>query len=77
MAPLPRGDRVGFLAPSGAMLVTLTDLCGRLGLAVPAAAARTVHRLEEISPPLIRMRNPVDIWAAASVRGVEFAYREG
>ena len=23
------------------------------------------------------MRNPVDIWAAASVRGVEFAYREG
>jgi acyl-CoA synthetase (NDP forming) len=23
------------------------------------------------------MRNPVDIWAAATVRGVEFAYREG
>jgi acyl-CoA synthetase (NDP forming) len=77
MAPLPRGNRVGFLAPSGAMLVTLTDLCGRLGLAVPAPEARTIRRLEEISPPLIRMRNPVDIWAAASVRGVEFAYREG
>jgi acyl-CoA synthetase (NDP forming) len=23
------------------------------------------------------MRNPVDIWAAATVRGVEFGYREG
>ena len=23
------------------------------------------------------MRNPVDIWASATVRGVEFAYREG
>jgi acyl-CoA synthetase (NDP forming) len=77
MAPLPRGNRVGFLAPSGAMLVTLTDLCGRLSLAVPAPEERTVRRLEEISPPLIRMRNPVDIWASASTRGIEFAYREG
>jgi acyl-CoA synthetase (NDP forming) len=77
MAPLPRGNNVGFLAPSGAMLVTLTDLCGRLGLTVPPPEPRTIRRLEEISPPLIRMRNPVDIWAAASVRGVEFAYREG
>ncbi len=77
MAPLPRGNRVGFLAPSGAMLVTLTDLCGRLGLEVPLPEPRTIKRLEEISPPLIRMRNPVDIWAAASVSGVEFAYREG
>jgi len=75
--PLPRGNRVGFLAPSGAMLVTLTDLCGRLGLAVPPPEERTIRRLEEISPPLIRMRKPVDIWASASVRGPEFAYREG
>ena len=77
MSPLPRGNRVGFLAPSGAMLVTLTDLCGRLGLEVPAPEEPTIRRLEEISPPLIRMRNPVDIWASASTRGIEFAYREG
>ena len=77
MSPLPAGNRVGFLAPSGAMLVTLTDLCGRLGLEVPTLEDHTIRRLEEISPPLIRMRNPVDIWAAASARGVEFGYREG
>ncbi len=77
MVPLPKGNRVGFLAPSGAMLVVLTDLCVRLGLEVPTVTDETVARLHEISPPYIRMRNPVDIWASATVNGVEFGYREG
>ena len=77
MVPLPKGNRVSFLAPSGAMLVVLTDLCTRLGLEVPALEPQSLQRLQEISPPFIRMRNPVDIWAAASTRGVEFGYREG
>ena len=77
MLPLPKGNRVSFLAPSGAMLVAYTDLCVRLGLEVPAVSPETVRKLQEISPPYIRMRNPVDIWASATVRGVEFAYREG
>jgi len=77
MLPLPAGNRLSFLAPSGALLVVLSDLCVRLGLEVPAVRAETVARLQEISPPYIRMRNPVDIWAAATVRGVEFGYREG
>ena len=77
MLPLPRGNRVSFLAPSGALLVVLSDLCVRLGLEVPSLLPDTAQRLQEISPPYIRMRNPVDIWAAATVRGVEFAYREG
>jgi acyl-CoA synthetase (NDP forming) len=76
--PLPRGNRVSFLAPSGAMLVVMTDLCNhRWGLDVPELAAETTARLQEISPPFIRMRNPVDIWASATQHGVEFAYREG
>jgi len=77
MLPLPAGNRVSFLAPSGALLVVLSDLCVRLGLDVPTVRPETVARLQEISPPYIRMRNPVDIWAAATVRGVEFGYREG
>ena len=76
MLPLPKGNRVSFLAPSGAMLVVLTDLCVRLGLEVPPVAPETVRRLQEISPSYIRMRNPVDIWPAAAVKGVEFGYRE-
>lgn len=77
MVPLPKGNRVSFLAPSGAMLVVLSDLCIRLGLEVPDLESGTRQRLQEISPPYIRMRNPVDIWAAASVKGVEFGYGGG
>ena len=77
MLPLPAGNRLSFLAPSGALLVVLSDLCVRLGLDVPPLLPENVRRLQEISPPYIRMRNPVDIWAAATVRGVEFGYREG
>jgi acyl-CoA synthetase (NDP forming) len=75
--PLPRGNRVSFLAPSGAMLVILTDLCKkRWGLEVPQPEERTRLRLQEISPAYIRMRNPVDIWPAAYLHGIEYAYGE-
>ena len=75
--PLPKGNRVSFLAPSGAMLVVLTDLCQTLGLEVPPFEESTRQFLQSISPPIVRMRNPVDIWFAAGIHGVEFAYREG
>lgn len=75
--PIPMGNRVSFLAPSGAMLVVLTDLCrGRWGLAVPQVEEATRSRLQEISPSYISMRNPVDIWPAAYQHGIEYAYRE-
>jgi len=75
--PLPKGNRVSFLAPSGAMLVVLTDLCRqRWGLDVPDLEEVTRQRLQEISPPWIRMRNPVDIWASASVHGIEYSHKE-
>lgn len=77
MIPLPRGNRVSFLAPSGAMLVVLADLCVRLGLEVPELGTKALDRLTEISPAFLRMRNPVDIWGAATVKGIEYAYREG
>jgi len=76
--PLPRGNRVSFLAPSGAMLVCMTDLCHRRwGLQVPELEEKTRRYLQDISPPFIRMRNPVDIWPAATVSGVEAGYRDG
>jgi acetate---CoA ligase (ADP-forming) len=75
--PLPRGNGVSILAPSGAMLVALSDLCVSLGLRVPDFEESTRQFLQDISPPIIRIRNPVDIWFAAGLHGVEFAYREG
>jgi acetyltransferase len=76
--PLPHSNRISILAPSGAMLVVLTDLCqNTLGLSLPRLSDGTTKRLQEISPPFIRMRNPVDIWGAATLHGVEVGYREG
>jgi acyl-CoA synthetase (NDP forming) len=76
--PLPRGNRVSYLAPSGAMLVAMTDLCQKYwNLEAPTLEESSRRRLQEISPPYIRMRNPVDIWPSAIVHGIEFAYREG
>jgi acyl-CoA synthetase (NDP forming) len=75
--PLPRGNRVGFLAPSGAMLVVLADLCHQqLGLEVPEVEEATRQRLQEISPAYVRMRNPVDIWPSVLDHGIEFSYCE-
>jgi len=74
--PLPRGNRVSFLAPSGAMLVVLSDLCQQWGLDIPELEEETRLRLQEISPDYIRMRNPVDIWPSVFDHSIEFSYGE-
>jgi acetyltransferase len=72
--PLPRGNRVSFLSPSGAFTVCLTDICRSLGLDVPALEKKTVERLQRYAPPFIRMRNPVDIFGSVGLHGYEKAY---
>jgi len=75
--PMPKGNRVGFMAPSGAMLVVLSDLCQqRWGLEIPEVEEETRKRLQEISPDFVRMRNPVDIWPSVFEHSVEFSYGE-
>ena len=75
--PLPKGNRIGFMAPSGAMLVVFSDLCHqRWNLDIPELEERNRKRLQEISPDFVRMRNPVDIWPSVFEHSVEFSYRE-
>lgn len=72
--PLPRGNRVSFLSPSGAFTVCLTDVCRSLDLEVPDLEDKTRKRLQEFAPPFIRMRNPVDIFGSVGLVGYEKAY---
>lgn len=72
--PLPGGNRVSFLSPSGAFTVCLTDICRSCGLEVPALEERTRKRLQRYAPPFIRMRNPVDIFGSVGLHGYERAY---
>jgi acyl-CoA synthetase (NDP forming) len=44
---------------------------------VPELEDASRRGLQDMSPPFIRMRNPVDIWPSAAVHGVENAYRDG
>ncbi len=75
--PMPKGNRVGFIAPSGAMLVVLSDLCQqRWNLEIPEVEEKTRMCLQEISPDFVRMRNPVDIWPSVFDHSVEFSYGE-
>src|SRR3970040_1589800 len=67
--PLPRGNRVVFLSPSGAFTVCLTDLCRTLGLEVPALEEATRARLQALAPPFIGMRKPVDIFGSVPLPG--------
>ena len=77
LMPLPKGNRVSFMAPSGAMLVVLTDLCRqRWDLVVPELEEANRGRLQAIGPDWLRMRNPVDIWGPAMVHGIEKSYRQ-
>lgn len=73
--PPPMGNRVSFLSPSGAFTVCMTDLCRSVGLEVPQIREITRKRLQDISPPFIRMRNPVDIFGSVNLHSYEFAYR--
>ncbi|MEE2954526.1 MAG: CoA-binding protein [Pseudomonadota bacterium] len=77
MMPIPAGNRIGFVSPSGAFIVHILDLClQRTQLVFSKISAQTQSRLEEISPPFIKVANPVDIFPAATVNGMEFAWRE-
>jgi len=77
LQPLPKGNRVALVMPSGAMGVITADACESLGLEVAKLSKGALQRLTDISPTWIRMSNPVDIWAAAQIQGVEKAYELG
>ena len=72
--PVPAGNRVAFLSPSGAFTVCMTDYCRAMGLEVPQLEENTRKRLQKFAPPFIRMRNPVDIFGSAGLVGYEKAY---
>ena len=77
MMPLPAGNRVGFVSPSGAFIVHASDICRQhTVLEFPSITKTTQKRLEEISPPFINITNPVDVFPSATVHGMEFAWRE-
>ena len=75
--PLPRGNRVAIFAPSGAMGVLAADACENLGLEVATLSEDALQKLQSITPPWLKISNPVDIWAAIQIHGIEQGYKMG
>jgi len=75
--PVPKGNKVAVLAPSGAMAVIAADACESIGLKIARLSEETLLRIRNISTSWIAIRNPVDMWGAVQTSGVEASYRIG
>ena len=75
--PPPKGNRIGVITPSGGLGVCTSDAIESMGLNVATLSANTIKKLEEITPPLVTVRNPFDIWPAVSNHGMEKCYAWG
>ena len=58
--PLPKGNRVGIIAPGGGWGVMAADACTQAGLDVGALDETTINRLNAILPDVWSHNNPVD-----------------
>lgn len=73
--PVPRGNRIAIVTPSGAIGIIAADAGERLGLKVAELSPATLGVLDALFPSYIRVGNPVDIWGASMVHGTYTAYR--
>jgi acetyltransferase len=74
----PEGKaRVAILSYSGAAGIVTTDHLVARGLTLAQLSPKTLKRLEELSPPWMPVRNPVDYWPAAEKHGPLLAYKHG
>jgi len=69
--PLPRGNRVGIIAPGGGFGVMTADSCARHGLEVAALDRKTLDKLDSLLPPTWSHGNPVDTVAGGRGEAIE------
>jgi acetyltransferase len=64
--PLMRGRRVGIISISGGAGVMLADACGDYGLEIAELSPETEAKLQQLSPPWLKTRNPLDLWPVSA-----------
>ena len=73
--PLPRGERVSSLAPSGGLGVVVADACESIGLQMAKHSEDTRNKLRAISASWVTISNPVDMSAITPILGPVESYR--
>jgi len=69
--PLPRGNRVGIIAPGGGWGVMAADACAQRGLDVAPLDRVTLDKLDSMLPPIWSHGNPVDTVTGITGHAVE------
>ena len=79
--PLPRSlerkPQIAVLTYSGAAGIVNSDYLEKYGLALAELSPQTLRRLEEISPPWMPIKNPVDFYPTMEQMGQRKAYQAG
>ena len=79
--PLPRSlerkPQIAVLTYSGAAGIVTSDHLENYGLALAELSPQTLRRLEEISPPWMPIKNPVDFYPTMEQMGQRKAYEAG
>jgi len=68
------GRRVAVITVTGGGGIVSTDLLSDFGLEVPDLTPETVKTLQEIFPPWMPPKNPVDLWPTMELRGINEAF---
>ncbi|MDY6964424.1 MAG: CoA-binding protein [Halobacteriota archaeon] len=69
--PIARGDRVAIISITGAGCVIGADCVQENGLKLAELSMETMDRLGEINPEWHVLTNPIDLWPAMEVSGLE------
>lgn len=69
-----KGDRVAILTFTGAGGIILVDALTPCGLKLAALSPETLSRVAALSPPWLKIQNPLDVWPAVMVHGMDRVY---
>ena len=67
--------RIAILSYSGAAGIVTADHIEKNGLTLARLSPQTLHRLKELSPPWMPVKNPVDFWPAIEKHGPALPYK--
>jgi acyl-CoA synthetase (NDP forming) len=62
LLPIPKGNRVGVIQPSGAECVMSADAVEEEGMRIATFSDRTKSKLQELAPEWHTVQNPVDLY---------------
>jgi acetyltransferase len=73
--PLPKGNRLAIVTITGAGGVIGSDIASNYQLEIPEFTVKTSDKLQEVFPPWMPPKNPLDSWPSFEIHGIDKALR--